>query len=384
LCPLSLSFQYVAGHQDEFSRFDDLPLLAQLNVQADSLAKQALHILGSQQASPVLSTLPNVGWTLLIKDVPISSDPWPILLDHLSFRSAIPYWIKRGHFSEHSATLVDWSLLNAALSPYPPTYRMWASKFVSGHSAVGLTMARWKQWDSPLCPLCCLTDESTLHILQCLHPQQTNRWHQAVDSLQAWLKEADTSPSITQCFVTSLHQCGITSFSISPHSPAMAAASHQAEIGFFNTLLGCLSPQWESLQAQYWGTTNSSRSSCLWAKRLCTQLLHMSHSMWLARNQQLQTLNLETLTASTQVQIRHKFKLGVQNLLPQDHFYILPSTTIDGFSLDRILDMPLPDQQLWLSSVRSARSRGAQLSQAELTAMQSNLCHWLQLPLPST
>jgi len=41
LCPLTLSFQYVAGHQDDFSCFDDLPLLAQLNIQANSLAKQA-------------------------------------------------------------------------------------------------------------------------------------------------------------------------------------------------------------------------------------------------------------------------------------------------------------------------------------------------------
>jgi len=106
--------------------------------------------------------------------------------------------------------------------------------------------------------------------------------------------------------------------------------------------------------------------------------------MWLARNQQLQTLNLETLTSSTQEQIRQEFDLGVQNLLPQDRFYVLPSTTIDGFSLDRVLGMPLPDQQLWLSSVRSARSRGTQLSQAELTAMQSNLRHWLQPPSPSS
>jgi len=84
LCPISLSFQYVAGHQDELSRFEDLPLLAQLNVQADSLAKQALHLLGAQHAPPLLSTLPNIGWTLLIKEAPISSDPRPLLLDHLS------------------------------------------------------------------------------------------------------------------------------------------------------------------------------------------------------------------------------------------------------------------------------------------------------------
>jgi len=45
LCPMSLQFQYVAGHQDNLTWFKYLPLLAQLNIQVDSMAKQALHVL---------------------------------------------------------------------------------------------------------------------------------------------------------------------------------------------------------------------------------------------------------------------------------------------------------------------------------------------------
>jgi len=47
-CQVSLSFQYVAGHQDDLLHFADLSPLAQLNMQADSMAKQALHILSQQ------------------------------------------------------------------------------------------------------------------------------------------------------------------------------------------------------------------------------------------------------------------------------------------------------------------------------------------------
>jgi len=46
-CPLQLSFQYVAGHQDDLTCFEDLSPLAQLNVQADLMAKQALYVLGT-------------------------------------------------------------------------------------------------------------------------------------------------------------------------------------------------------------------------------------------------------------------------------------------------------------------------------------------------
>jgi len=92
-CPLTLQFRYIAGHQDNFSRLEDLPLPAQLNVQADTMAKQALHLLGSKNASPVFSPLSGVRWTLAISGSPVSSDPRPPLLYHLSSRSAIPYWV---------------------------------------------------------------------------------------------------------------------------------------------------------------------------------------------------------------------------------------------------------------------------------------------------
>jgi len=40
---IHLSFVYVPGHQDTLSWLEDLPLLAQMNVWADSLAKKELH-----------------------------------------------------------------------------------------------------------------------------------------------------------------------------------------------------------------------------------------------------------------------------------------------------------------------------------------------------
>jgi len=49
-CPVHLAFQYVAGHQDEFVQFEDLPPLAQLNMQANIMAKQALVLLGERDS----------------------------------------------------------------------------------------------------------------------------------------------------------------------------------------------------------------------------------------------------------------------------------------------------------------------------------------------
>ncbi len=182
-CPLQLSFQYVAGHQDDLTRFEDLPPLAQLNVQADLMAKQALYVLGSNNNPACLAPLPGVQWALSIGDNPITTEPRAAILNHLSALTAIPYWISKGHLTTVSAQLVDWSLLERALSDRPPTYRMWLSKFASGHSAVARTMHRWQRWDSAICPICQTVEEDMHHIFLCPDAECTAHWHTSIDSL---------------------------------------------------------------------------------------------------------------------------------------------------------------------------------------------------------
>ncbi len=74
----------MARHQDELTHFEDLPLLAQLNIQVDYMAKQALHILGAQLALPLFSPLPGLLWALSIKSILVASNPHLEILNHVS------------------------------------------------------------------------------------------------------------------------------------------------------------------------------------------------------------------------------------------------------------------------------------------------------------
>ncbi len=102
--------------------------------------------------NPLLHPLPGVPWEVTIDSQPISADPCPAILDHLSWQIALDYWITKTTLMADSAMLIDWPLWGAVLQAWPPTYCMWASKFASGHSAVAQTMAQWKKWDSPFVP----------------------------------------------------------------------------------------------------------------------------------------------------------------------------------------------------------------------------------------
>jgi len=255
---------------------------------------------------------------------------------------------------------------------------MWLSKFASGHSAVARTMHRWQRWDSATCPICQTVEEDMHHIFLCPDAERTAHWHTSIDSLQSWLTTTNTHPAISHCLLTTLHGRSLLSFSSNAHRSCQLAAHAQDQIGFFGLLLGRLSTHWETLQMQYGQQQNHPRSASTWAKGLCLQLLHITHGMWLLRNQQVQASLLAAQSQSLEDAIWHEFALGTAHLLLQDQFYISTDESMDGFTLQYVLSLPLSDQRLWLQSLQQARTRGTQTFQQELTQMRDSFQLWLQ------
>jgi len=172
--------------------------------------------------------------------------------------------MQRTTVTPNSCTLVNWSLLEFALKPCSPTFQMWLSKFASGHSAVGKMMALWKQWESPLCPLCHSSEETTCHIIQCPNAAHISHWHQLLEEFCLWLIQANMHPDITHCLLVMLHGQGQSSYALAAPPSCCSATSQQDLIGFFGFMLGCLSSLWEATQAQFWLKKQASKSPTHW------------------------------------------------------------------------------------------------------------------------
>jgi len=78
LCSIQFTFCYVVGHQDNLM-FEDLPLIIHLNVQADTMAKQAICILVGNDTVSILLPLPGKQWAFLANSIPVLQ----LLLDYL-------------------------------------------------------------------------------------------------------------------------------------------------------------------------------------------------------------------------------------------------------------------------------------------------------------
>jgi len=119
-------------------------------VWADSLAKHELHRIASLTSPPLrCHMLLGERWSAFIASEKIVSDPRIPVLEAIGTNLAKTYWIQRGQLTDHSFSLVSWDVLGRAVRSYPHTFQMWLSKFASGHSAVGVTMLRWKNGTLP-------------------------------------------------------------------------------------------------------------------------------------------------------------------------------------------------------------------------------------------
>jgi hypothetical protein len=115
--PLSWQFFHVKGHQDNYTHYDDLSREAQLNVQADDLAKGTLHRLlqtpGWSDNRPQHLPYKNIEiyWTNkhMVKEK-IYSNLKKTLTTHIQTTTLRNYWIKKKKFSQHTETYVDWTV----------------------------------------------------------------------------------------------------------------------------------------------------------------------------------------------------------------------------------------------------------------------------------
>jgi len=236
----------------------------------------------------------------------------------------------------------------------------------------------WKKWDSAVCPVCSLHDESTLHVLCCSHPSQLIEWNSQIEAFRLWLIQVDTAPDLVHCLVSTLSSRGVSTFATHASILSLPAALAQDQIGFFGLMVGRLATAWIPLQERYYSSISSQRSASLWAVRVCRQLLQVTHALWIARNQQVLAARQAQDIQLTRQSVVEQFRLGLLHLLPVDQFYVTPGP--QGFSEARVLNLTLEDQVLWLNAVRNARLRGQDQLHTSLGRSQQVMDNFLHPP----
>jgi hypothetical protein len=146
-----------------------------------------------------------------------------------------------------------------------------------------------------------------------------------------------------------------TSFETHSNLLCHTAAVEQDEIGWQNFVEGKISWSWGMLQLQHYQEQHSKQTVDKWMSGLVTQLLELTHRMWIHRNRVLHAVDEQGLplqqAAELEAAIHEEFHKGTNGLIRKDHHFIcrgrddvMSMTVVDKRGCFRVIQLARDSQ----------------------------------------
>jgi hypothetical protein len=291
-----ITLQFVKGHQDRKIRFERLPLMAQLNVEADDMASVYQNTFGGDRPFVMLS--PRTRAHLVTIQGTITSR-YPAAIRKAYSGPALQLYIQKRHgWSDSTFQSINWTAHGQVLRNHI-TLRIHYSKLV--HDILP-TFAYLNKMDKGkrCCPRCAHPHEDRDHIIQCPH-RTRNKWrhglltnileicinqhtyepllHLLQDALRGWMYHNNPDQEF------------ILSYQPYPHELHLLIRQ-QNKIGWRQLFQGRFSQEWSRIQSDYYYRTLENRSSKNhkmtgngWQVKIITTLWTHWRTLWKQRNQ---------------------------------------------------------------------------------------------------
>ncbi len=279
----------VRGHQDNKTTYDRLPLLAQLNVDADKLAGRFQNQQGTTLPFVLLS--PRTGVNLEHRSGTITSK-YEDTIRYLATGPVLQHQIKKKYaWSDSTMRSIHWQAHGRVFRNHM-TSKVHISKLV--HDCLP-THSLINKFDSGhrKCPTCGNIDETRNHIIQCLHPER-HKWRKSWwRELSSFHQTANTSPSLKYVFRKAITQwvdnqdSDIVNPNLFP-TETRRLIHQQNHIEWHQIFNGRFSKEWTRLQDEYYyrhrNHTRYRRTGLQWQQTLITLIWKQWRKLWAMRN----------------------------------------------------------------------------------------------------
>jgi hypothetical protein len=340
----TLQLQHVKGHQDATTEFDDLPLPAKLNVEADKLATSFHQT--SIHADVQGPLIPGTGCQLLIDDKAITSHQRRKIRQRRGQKYLLRYIIKRHHLSADAVTQIDWDSHMRAVNSFRKQHSTFTIKFLSKWLPVGKQTHRYDPTTySCQCPSCECPVEDFDHAFRC---PERKRWQYSLRQAILKLHERrDMNPVLIDLIAEGLqHWLRETTNPPSTRFPQYdQLIESQSAIGWEQLLFGRWSQLWAYHQLEFLKRNNQpitpTNHGDGWASQIITLIWSHCHDEWLCRNQALHGKDMKTrqLARATKAQFKIRSLYDIRSQCspyvqshwyygsPEEHFERETSTT---------------------------------------------------------
>ncbi len=269
--------QHVRGHQDDDTAYVDLPLPAQLNVDADLLASEYEFKMSQCPTRVPLITGNTV--QLHHRGRTITSNLKRTVRRLATEPALINYIEKKNSWDNGEFSLVDWDSHGVSLQKHYHI-KHFIVKFVHDWLPVGKLIARYGQFFQAKCPSCDYAEEDRSHFLLC----PSRPWVPLlIRDIRGFCSRFPTRPALQQILIEGLQAWSSQSHHVFTSFPQLynALIRNQSKIGWDQILLGRFVLEWRELQDDF----------------LCTY-----------RNKKKQHTGLTWVTGVTQIIWRHVYQ----------------------------------------------------------------------------
>ena len=256
-----LQLQHIKGHQDRAQEFHRLPLLAQLNVEADTLANRYQREHGESRPEVLLTRW--AGAHLVLPSGTVTSHYESSLRYQASAEPLRDHLKTRNNWTTRTFNTINWKAHQQCIR-HNLNRRTHVTKFVH---AILPTNSRLHRDDQirGLCPCCRNRREDWTHIIKCESPSRS-AWRDAMlHAIDRKCDDLKTAPELRaillkalKAWTHSLANNTETPFLVDPTSASTPALTrliaNQNDIGWKHVFLGRFCTDWSDVQDAHYAT----------------------------------------------------------------------------------------------------------------------------------
>jgi len=336
------TINWIRGHQDKHTAYENLSLEAQLNVDADELAEAYVRTHPHKDYT-TSHLFPTSGIQLHIQSGTATYQLQRVVTRTRPGKDLENYLCKKNEWSPQTLKDVDWEAHRRALNRHQPR-RHTLVKHLHDYLPVGKRVHKYDPKYPQSCPSCAEPIETCAHVHQC--PAQTRvQWRSTfLQTLRNKLESLNTAPPLASLLVEALHRVlhdeplgdDLSTFGL----PDLHLA--QASIGWHHLLKGRFSKLWTRYQQTHLESlgVNSSQQGLKWTVNVIHCIFKSWLQLWDLRNEDRHGKDLEAKRAREKEQaqrevealydqqprmppcLQHLFHMSLQVMLQKSTSYL--------------------------------------------------------------
>ena len=260
----NLILQHVRGHQDRKVAYSRLPLLAQLNVDADTMA--TMYQCEHGMSRPLALLTATAGVHVITPAGTMTSNYEAVIRYQATYPDLYKYIQERNGWSPRIMANINWKAHGSGLRKQLKRKTHYL-KLVHGILPTCKHLHRQDQIRSR-CPFCKSVSEDWAHILRCSHPTREQWRTEVITNMTKTCSTIHTRPYLTRVLCEALdgwlHHTTEDIYQLNPevYPPAVhRLIRQQNEIGWHQLFLGRFSTEWSDLQDNYYARLREEKAT---------------------------------------------------------------------------------------------------------------------------